>query len=205
MFENYFPALSETQQKQLLALGDLYREWNARINVISRQDIGSLYEHHVLHSLALHSWILERQGGWTQGTRIVDVGTGGGFPGIPLAILNPGCEFLLVDRIGKKVRVAQEVADAIGLKNVVTRHAGIEEIRQPADWVVSRAVMAMPDLLKACRRVYSSGLVCLKGGDLTDELKGCPGAEVTPVSRYFSEPFFETKAIVYVPARDKKR
>lgn len=198
MFENYFPSLTETQQKQLLALGDLYREWNARINVISRQDIGSLYEHHVLHSLALHAWIRELQDGWPDGTRIIDVGTGGGFPGIPLAIVNPGCRFLLVDRIGKKVRVAQEVADAIGLENVVTRHAGIEEIREPADWVVSRAVMAMPDLLKACRRVYTAGLVCLKGGDLTDELKNCGVTGVVPVSRYFSEPFFETKSIVYV-------
>jgi 16S rRNA (guanine527-N7)-methyltransferase len=198
MFENYFPSLTETQQKQLLALGDLYRDWNAKINVISRQDIDSLYEHHVLHSLALHSWIQEQQHGWKEGTRIVDVGTGGGFPGIPLAIMNPSCDFLLVDRIGKKVRVAQEVSDAIGLKNVVTKHAGIEEIKEPADWVVSRAVMAMPDLLKACRRVYTVGLVCLKGGDLTDELRNCGVTEVIPVSRYFSEPFFETKSIVYV-------
>ncbi len=198
MFENYFPTLSARQQEQLEALGDLYREWNAKINVISRQDINALYEHHVLHSLALHAWVEEKQGGWKAGTRIVDVGTGGGFPGIPLAILNPECEFLLVDRIGKKVKVAQEVANAIGLTNVTTRHAGIEEVKDVYDWVVSRAVMAMPDLLKACRRVWSQGLVCLKGGDLTDELKGCPQAEVTPVSRYFAEPYFETKAIVYV-------
>jgi 16S rRNA (guanine527-N7)-methyltransferase len=200
-FTQYFPTLTDTQRTQLSALQALYTEWNAKINVISRKDIDSLYEHHVQHSLAIACYVNEQLGGWAPGTTIVDVGTGGGFPGVPLAIFYPECRFLLVDRIGKKVRVATEVSQAIGLTNVEFRHAGIEEIAGPFDYAVSRAVMPLPDLWKLVRRKVSSGLICLKGGDLTDELAACRGAKVEEVSRYFREPFFETKRIVYVPAK----
>lgn len=196
----YFPDLSDTQRRQLAALGGLYAEWNAKINVISRRDIDGLYEHHVLHSLAIARFVTScLEGGWPDGTRIVDVGTGGGFPGIPLAILFPGCRFLLVDRIGKKVRVAAEVAAAIGLSNVEVRHAGIEEVREALDYAVSRAVMPLPDLLRASRRAYSSGLICLKGGALDAELSGVRGVQRHEISAWFAEPYFAEKQVIYVP------
>ena len=199
----YFPDLDDTQRSQLAALGGLYADWNAKINVISRRDIDSLYEHHVLHSLAIARFVATRLGGgWPDGTSVVDVGTGGGLPGIPLAIVFPRCRFLLVDRIGKKVRVAAEVAAAIGLSNVETRHAGIEEVREEHDYVVSRAVMPLPDLLRASRRVYTRGLICLKGGELADELRGVRGAvERHDIAEWFAEPYFETKQVIYVPRR----
>jgi 16S rRNA (guanine527-N7)-methyltransferase len=204
-FTQYFPQFSETQLTQFAALRDLYTEWNAKINVISRKDIDDLYEHHVQHSLAIASFAEERLGGFAAGTSLMDLGTGGGFPGIPLAIAYPECRFMLVDRIGKKVRVAQEVAHAIGLTNVEFRHAGAEELKDTYDYVVSRAVMPLPDLLKIVRRKMTRGLICLKGGDLTEELQPtlCRGAEVVEIARYFREPFFETKRVVYVPAAVK--
>lgn len=199
----YFPTLSEQQRKQIEELQSLYTDWNAKINVISRKDIDQLYEHHVLHSLAIARYVQEELRGFVPGTTIVDVGCGGGFPGIPLAIFFPECHFLLVDRIGKKVRVAQEVANAIGLQNVEFRHAGIEEIKQSFDYAVSRAVMVLPDLVKLVRRCTKKGLITLKGGDLADELspKSCQATQLIPISRYFSEEFFETKNVLYTPMK----
>lgn len=200
-FVSYFPALSDRQREQFGALQALYADWNAKINVISRKDIEELYEHHVQHSLAIAAFVDERLEGWKAGASIVDVGTGGGFPGIPLAIYYPQCHFLLVDRIGKKVRVAQEVASAIGLRNVEFLHAGIEEVKSRYDYVVSRAVTDLPSLVKLVRKNMTRGLICLKGGDLSNELQPfvCRKAEVIEVGRYFQEAFFETKRIVYLP------
>ncbi len=202
IFLKYFTELSAEQVSQYAALQALYEEWNAKINVISRKDIDNLYEHHVQHSLAISKFV-EEKNLWKEGTRIVDVGCGGGFPGIPLAIMYPDCHFLLVDRIGKKVRVAQEVANAIGLQNVEFRHAGIEEIKESFDYSVSRAVMALPDLVKLVRRCTDTALITLKGGDLAEELKPrqCKGTIVVPISNYFAEEFFETKNITYTPIK----
>lgn len=200
---HYFSHLSEEQRTQFAALYDLYTDWNAKINVISRKDIQNLYEHHVLHSLGIAQVI-----GFKPGTRIMDLGTGGGFPGIPLAILFPDCSFHLVDSIGKKVRVATEVAQAIGLKNVTFRHCRAEEEKQKFDFVVSRAVMPLADLLKICRKNISSqaknalpnGLICLKGGELEREKNAVKTlVEITELSDYFSEEYFQTKKVVYVP------
>lgn len=201
-FLHYFPELTARQISQYEALQSLYEDWNAKINVISRKDIDNLYEHHVQHSLAIAKFVDERQL-WPAGTSIVDVGCGGGFPGIPLAIKYPDCRFLLVDRIGKKVRVAQEVATAIGLENVEFRHAGIEEIKEAFDYSVSRAVMVLPDLVKLVRRCTAKALITLKGGDLADELKPrqCQGTLVIPVSNYFAEEFFESKNITFTPIK----
>lgn len=203
-FLKYFPQLTPRQCEQYAALQSLYEEWNAKINVISRKDIDQLYEHHVQHSMAISCFVDAHQL-WAEGTRIVDVGCGGGFPGIPLAIRYPECHFLLVDRIGKKVRVAQEVATAIGLENVEFRHAGIEEVKTPYDYAVSRAVMQLPDLVKLVRRCTLKGLITLKGGDLFDELnhKNCKGTTIVPISSYFAEEFFETKNVLLTPF-DKK-
>ena len=168
----YFPDLTEEQKRQFAALYDLYTDWNSKINVISRKDIENLYEHHVLHSLGIAKVIR-----FKPGTKVMDLGTGGGFPGIPLAILFPEVQFHLVDSIGKKVRVATEIAGSIGLKNVTTRHARAEEEKQLFDFVVSRAVMPLTDLLKIIRKNISpkqqnalpNGLICLKGGELEKE------------------------------------
>lgn len=199
---SYFPNLTEEQQNQFTALYDLYTDWNAKINVISRKDIVNLYEHHVLHSLGIAKVIRFRPG-----TRVMDLGTGGGFPGIPLAILFPEVEFHLVDSIGKKVRVATEVANAIGLKNVTFRHARAEEEKQLFDFVVSRAVMPLTDLVKIIRKNISpkqqnplpNGLICLKGGELEHE--AMPFKNKTTMhnlSEDFKEEFFRTKKVVYV-------
>lgn len=202
-FLKYFPELNTQQISQYEALQDLYTDWNAKINVISRKDIDNLYEHHVLHSLAISKFVENELGGFADGTTIVDVGCGGGFPGIPLAIKYPNCKFLLVDRIGKKVRVAQEVATAIGLTNVEFRHAGIEEVKQTFDYSVSRAVMNLPDLLKLVKRVTKEGLICLKGGDLKEELTPVisKGSTVKDISEYFDKEFFLTKKVVYTKLR----
>lgn len=198
----YFPDLTDTQKEQFAALYDLYTDWNSKINVISRKDITNLYEHHVLHSLGIAKVIQ-----FKPGTSVMDLGTGGGFPGIPLAILFPDTKFHLVDSIGKKVRVATEIANAIGLKNVTTRHCRAEEEKQLFDFVVSRAVMPLTDLLKIIRKNISSeqhnalpnGLICLKGGELDREVMPVKHQTiVTDLEDFFSEEFFETKKVVYV-------
>lgn len=198
----YFPDLTDTQKEQFAALYDLYTDWNCKINVISRKDITNLYEHHVLHSLGIAKVIQ-----FKPGTSVMDLGTGGGFPGIPLAILFPDTKFHLVDSIGKKVRVATEIANAIGLKNVTTRHCRAEEEKQLFDFVVSRAVMPLTDLLKIIRKNISSeqhnalpnGLICLKGGELDREVMPVKHQTiVTDLEDFFSEEFFETKKVVYV-------
>ena len=175
--------LTDRQAEQFAQLDALYRDWNSKINVISRKDIDNLYEHHVLHSLAIAKLLP-----FQPGTTIMDVGTGGGFPGIPLAILFPDCQFLLIDSIGKKIKVASEVAQALGLTNVVCKQERVEEEKQKFDFVVSRAVMPLPDLVKLVRKNISNkqrnavpnGLVVLKGGDLSEELKPFKEVEVTP-------------------------
>ena len=193
--------LTDIQKQQFEALPALYAEWNAKINVVSRKDIDQLPLHHVQHSLAIAHFVEDVLGGWAPQTKVVDVGCGGGFPGIPLAIMYPEVQFLLVDRIGKKVRVAQAVADAIGLKNVTTRHAGIEEVKETFDYAVSRAVMNLPDLLKLVKRCTQKGLICLKGGDLKEELAPaiCRGTQMEPVTRWLNDPYFEEKYVVYTP------
>ena len=200
----YFPDLTEAQKQQFASLYDLYTDWNAKINVISRKDIENLYEHHVLHSLGIAKVIR-----FTPGTRIMDLGMGGGFPGIPLAILFPEVKFHLVDSIGKKVRVATEVANSIGLKNVTFRHARAraEEEKQLFDFVVSRAVMPLADLLKIIRKnivseqhnAMPNGLICLKGGELANEAMPFKNKTMMyDLKDYFEEEFFETKKVVYV-------
>ena len=198
----YFPKITEEQKQQFAALYDLYIDWNAKINVISRKDITNLYEHHVLHSLGIAKVINFRPG-----TPVMDLGTGGGFPGIPLAILFPETHFHLVDSIGKKVRVANEVATSIGLKNVTFCHERAEEEKQKFDFVVSRAVMPLTDLLKIVRKNIASkqqnalpnGLICLKGGELSNETMPVKNmVEMWDLKDYFEEEFFETKKVVYV-------
>ena len=198
----YFPNLSDKQKEQFAALYDLYYDWNSKINVISRKDIENLYLHHVLHSLAIAKYIT-----FKPGTRIMDMGCGGGFPGIPLAIMFPEVQFHLVDSIGKKVRVAGEIAHSIGLTNVRTSHSRAEEIKDKYSFVVSRAVMQLPDLVKICRKNISNeqfnalpnGIICLKGGDMTAEtqlFKNC--REIIDISNYFAEEYFKDKKVVYV-------
>ena len=198
----YFPDLTEEQKRQFAALYDLYLDWNSKINVISRKDIENLYEHHVLHSLGIAKVIRFRPG-----TQIMDLGTGGGFPGIPLAILFPEVHFHLVDSIGKKVRVASEIANSIGLKTVTFPHARAEEEKGKFDFVVSRAVMPLTDLLKIIRKNISSkqqnalpnGLICLKGGELGNETMPVKNkTTLWDLKEFFEEEFFETKKVVYV-------
>ena len=198
---DYFK-LTERQAEQFAQLDALYRDWNSKINVISRKDIDNLYEHHVLHSLAIAKWIP-----FMPGTTIMDVGTGGGFPGIPLAIMFPECQFLLIDSIGKKIKVASVVAQALGLTNVVCKQERAEEEKQKFDFVVSRAVMPLPDLVKLVRKNISNkhknavpnGLIVLKGGDLKAELAPFKEAEVTPCSDYFRGEWFVGKQLIYLP------
>lgn len=202
IIQKYFPELTDTQKEQFMALYDLYTDWNSKINVISRKDITNLYEHHVLHSLGIAKVINFRPD-----TEIMDLGTGGGFPGIPLAIMFPDTNFHLVDSIGKKVKVATEIASAIGLKNVTTRHCRAEEEKQLFDFVVSRAVMPLTDLLKIIRKnikkeqhnALPNGLICLKGGELQNEVMPVKHQTVMyDLKDYFEEEFFETKKVVYV-------
>lgn len=198
----YFPKLSDKQKEQFAALYDLYIDWNSKINVISRKDITNLYEHHVLHSLGIAKII-----NFTPGTQIMDLGTGGGFPGIPLAILFPEAAFHLVDSIGKKVKVATEVANAIGLTNVSFRHCRAEEEKGKFDFVVSRAVMPLGDLIKIIRKniageqhnALPNGLICLKGGELEqDTLPVKHKSVIYDLKDEFKEEYFETKKVVYV-------
>ena len=202
IIEKYFPNLSDVQKSQFAALDALYQDWNSKINVISRKDMDNFYEHHVLHSLGIAKYTQ-----FAPGTTIMDLGTGGGFPGVPLAILFPEVKFHLVDSIGKKVRVATEIATAIGLKNVTFRHCRAEEEKQKFDYVVSRAVMPLTDLLKIIRKNISSeqrnalpnGLICLKGGELEKETMPVRHqTDLFDLNTVFEEEFFETKKVVYV-------
>ena len=203
IIKRYFPDLNDIQEQQMAALGVLYPEWNGKINVISRKDIDNLYEHHILHSLAIAKVLR-----FAAGSNILDVGTGGGFPGIPLAILFPQCSFTLIDSIGKKIHVAQEIAAAVGLDNVVCRQLRAEEEKGKYDFVVSRAVMPLPDLVKLIRKNISreqhnalpNGLICLKGGELYTETRPFKNiAEVIAISDFFQEEYFKTKKAVYLP------
>ena len=203
IIQKYFPQLSAEQLHQVALLDELYRDWNAKINVISRKDIDNLYEHHILHSLAIAKVINFRPG-----TEILDFGTGGGFPGIPLAILFPECKFKLIDGTGKKIRVAQEVAKAIGLKNCQPEHLRGEDEKGKYDFVVSRAVMPLPDLVKIVRKniaktqqnALPNGVICLKGGDLQAELRPFYKiVETTDISTFFKEEWFKEKHVIYLP------
>ena len=207
----YFPDLTDCQQEQFEALDTLYNDWNAKINVISRKDIDQLYEHHVLHSLAIAKAVRFRPG-----TRILDFGTGGGFPGIPLAILFPDCEFKLIDGTGKKIHVAQEVSQAIGLTNCTPEHLRGEDEKGQYHFVVSRAVMPLPDLVKIVRKniihqqrgakadtvvnALPNGILCLKGGDLQTETRPFRNiVETTDINSFFAEEWFRQKYVIYLP------
>ena len=203
LIKKYFPHLSAKQIEQFTALDALYHDWNSKINVISRKDIDNLYEHHILHSLAIAKYITFREG-----TNVLDFGTGGGFPGIPLAIFVPEANFKLIDGTGKKVRVAQEVADAIGLENVLPAHLRGEEEKGKFDFIVSRAVMPLPDLMKIVKKniapdqhnTLPNGVIVLKGGNLNDELKPYKKiVEKTELSQWFDEEWFKEKYLIYVP------
>ncbi len=214
VIQKYFPTLSEKQCRQMEALDMLYRDWNTKINVISRKDIDNLYEHHVLHSLAIAKFINFRPG-----TRILDFGTGGGFPGIPLAILFPECHFKLIDGTGKKIRVVQEISQAIGLENCQSAHLRGEDEKEKFHFVVSRAVMPLPDLVKiVSKNIIKSqnrqskadlmpinnslpdGIICLKGGDIQTETKPfCNIIETMDISTLFKEEWFKEKYVIYLP------
>ena len=205
IIKKYFPELTKRQQEQFEALDALYHDWNAKINVISRKDIDQLYEHHVLHSLAIAKTIRFRPG-----TRILDFGTGGGFPGIPLAILFPDCEFKLIDGTGKKIRVAQEVSQAVGLTNCHPEHLRGEDERGQYHFVVSRAVMPLPDLVKIVRKniakpqlnALPNGILCLKGGNLQAETQPFRNiVETTDISTFFAEDWFRDKYVIYLPIK----
>jgi len=200
---NYFPELTEVQRNQLSQLETLYPEWNAKINVISRKDIDNLEINHLLHSLGLVKFVK-----FTPGTRVMDLGTGGGLPGIPLAIYYPDVTFHLVDRIGKKLRVAQDIAERIGLQNVTFQHGDVKEVKGTFDFVVSRAVMDLGDMVPLVKRFINNedhnavpnGLICLKGGDLTAEVAKYKNLVlIDELSSYFKEDFFKTKKILYLP------
>lgn len=205
LIKKYFPDLSEFQITQFAALDALYRDWNTKINVISRKDIDNLYLNHVLHSLSCAKFL----GDLAPGTKILDIGTGGGFPGIPLAIFYPQCQFHLIDRTGKKIKVATEVASAIGLENVTLQHGDVAECKAKFDYVVSRAVMPLNELWRLveknitsvtnAKNRYTPGLVCLKGGNLDEEMKGIKAEIIDfPVTEFIPEPHFSTKMVVYV-------
>ena len=203
LIKKYFPEWTDEQERQFAMLDALYRDWNAKINVISRKDIDNLYEHHVLHSLALAKALH-----FKAGTKVLDFGTGGGFPGIPMAILFPEVQFKLIDGTGKKIRVATEVAQAIGLKNVVAEHRRGEEEKGKYDFVISRAVMPLPDLMKIVRKNISSkqqnammnGVFVLKGGNIDSEIHPYrKNVEVSDISQWFKEEWFKEKYVIYVP------
>lgn len=197
----YFPTLTETQKSQFEKLCVLYPEWNEKINVISRKDIGNIEVNHILHSLAIAKYLR-----FAPGSRIMDFGSGGGFPGIPLAVLFPEVHFHLIDRIGKKMKVASEIAKAVGLDNVSVQHGDSGECHEKFDFIVSRAVMPQPELVKLSsknisgiqRNALPNGVIALKGGDLNEEIKTIKSkTEITEIKNYFNEDFFDTKKIVY--------
>ena len=200
----YFPDLTENQIKQFEALEDLYKDWNSKINVISRKDINDLYLRHVLHSLGIAKVIQ-----FKDGSSILDVGTGGGFPGIPLAILFPNCNFHLVDSINKKLKVINAIAEAINLKNIRTTHSRVEAINETYDFIVSRAVTTMPiftqwvkgKIAKKQRNELKNGILYLKGGNLTEELKNYETVKAFMLSAFFKEEFFESKKVIYLPMK----
>jgi 16S rRNA (guanine527-N7)-methyltransferase len=202
LIKHHFPTLTPEQIDAYAKLGDVYKEWNEMINVISRKDIDNLYERHILHSLAIAKFIQ-----FKNGTKIMDLGTGGGFPGVPLAIMFPECRFHLVDSIGKKLKVIEAAKEALGLKNIWTFHSRAEEMDYYYDYVVSRAVAPIRDLMRWTTKKYSAdhhnekrnGLICLKGGDLTEEAAGLKIVQIHPLSQYFAEDFFKDKSLVYVP------
>lgn len=203
LITKYFPNITARQRKQFDALYDLYADWNAKINVISRKDITNLYEHHVLHSLAIAKFINFRDY-----TNVLDLGTGGGFPGIPLAIMFPNANFKMIDGTGKKIKVATEIANAIGLENVLLQHKRGEEERGKFDFIVSRAVMPLSDMMKIVRKniakdnhnAFENGIIVLKGGTLDEELKPFKKIVVQEkLSQWFEEPWFEEKNLIYVP------
>lgn len=202
VIETYFPSLTSLQKEQFTQAVSLYKEWNEKINVISRKDIDSLCTHHILHSLAIAKVI-----SFKPGTQVLDVGTGGGFPGIPLAIMFPETDFYLVDSIGKKIKVVQEVASALGLKNVKAEQIRAEELKMQFDFVVSRAVTAFPDFVKLIKNKLKkeaqneipNGLLYLKGGDFEEEIKPFKDKiTIYPISQFFTEDFFETKKVIYL-------
>lgn len=208
IIQKYFPHLTVSQTEQFAQLEALYNDWNAKINVISRKDIQNLYEHHVLHSLGIAKVV-----NFKEGTTVMDLGTGGGFPGIPLAILFPKAQFHLVDSIGKKIRVANEVATTIGLKNVRFSHARAEEVKDRYDFVVTRAVMPIVDLTKVARKniqkeqhnAVPNGIIALKGGELNSEIAPIRGiSTVWELSDFFEEEYFKTKKVVHVSIAYKK-
>ncbi|MFA8432893.1 MAG: 16S rRNA (guanine(527)-N(7))-methyltransferase RsmG [Marinifilaceae bacterium] len=202
IIEKYFPDLTPKQHEQLSKLKELYTYWNSQINVISRKDIELLYLHHVLHSLAITKVIK-----FAKGTKVMDVGTGGGFPGIPLAIMFPECEFYLIDSIGKKIKVVNEVKDALGLQNLHAEQIRVQQVKQKFDFVVSRAVTAFPKFVNMVRKnihqkdrnAISNGIIYLKGGDFQDEIAGY-GERVSlyNCNEFFTEEFFETKKVVHL-------
>ena len=206
IIEKYF-SLNEQQITQFSQLEDLYKEWNSKINVVSRKNIDALYINHVLHSLGIAK-IIE----FLPGSTVLDVGTGGGFPGIPLAILFPETKFHLVDSIGKKLKVVRSVAEALALDNVTTTHDRVENIDGQYDFIVSRAVTKMPEFVKwvkgkinkESKHKIKNGILYLKGGDLTEELSQYITAQVFPLHHFFNEDFFETKKVVYLPMKYKK-
>ncbi len=203
---NYFTTLTDTQKQHFLQLEDLYHDWNQKINVVSRKDIDELYLRHVLHSLGI-----AKIQHFNEGAQILDVGTGGGFPGIPLAILFPKTQFTLVDAIGKKIKVVQEVINGLGLDNITAHHSRVEDLTGQFDFIISRAVAAMPTFVhwtkgkikKDSSHERMNGILYLKGGDLTEELKNYRNAQIFNLNDYFKEEFFETKKVVYLPQKHK--
>lgn len=206
LIKKYFPHLTQLQYDQFGALQDLYKDWNIKINVVSRKDIDELYLRHVLHSLGI-----AKVQKFNPGASILDVGTGGGFPGIPLAILFPETEFHLVDSIGKKIKVVDEVVSGLGITNVKTTNSRVEEISGKYDFIVSRAVAAMPTFVhwvkgkiaKENNHQFKNGILYLKGGDLSEELEPYRNAQIFPLKDFFEEEFFETKKVVYLPVKYK--
>jgi len=206
LLEKYFPELNSLQQQQFAQLKPLYEEWNAQINVVSRKDLISLYERHILHSLSIAKFI-----NFNKGAKIMDLGCGGGFPGIPLAILFPEVSFTLIDSIGKKIKVVQEITNSLGLKNIEAHHMRAEKVNDSFDFVITRAVAPMIDLVKWTRKKYKktnkhsidNGIIALKGGDLSAELASWGNRKkVVDLSTYFEESFFETKKIIHVAVKN---